>query len=124
MLDKIGKYDINKQAKTEQLLFYGFVEEGFGEDKLNTKYAFTTPLTKQSVLYVEIRKNIGKLKFDDHNNVVVYENNLQSIYNPFYGDVETPELDEVIDSYNKRMDDMVSSGILVKRLKNNNVKKD
>ena len=124
MLEKIGKYDINKQTKTEQLLFYGFVEEGFGEDKLNTKYVFTTPLTKQSVLYVEIRKNIGKLKFDDHNNVVVYENNLQSIYNPFYGDVETPELDEVIDSYNKRMDDMVSSGILVKRLKNNNVKKD
>lgn len=118
MLDKIEKYDINKEVKTDQLLFYGFVEEGFGEDTLNTKYIYTSPLTKKTALYVEVRKNIGKLKFDDHNNVVVYESNLQRVYNPFYADEESPELDEVIDSYNERMDDMVSSGILVKRLRN------
>ena len=111
----IKKYELSSNVTTEDLLKNGFKysEKGCIKDITTPRYHFIKYLTKDFELLIEIGINEdGTLLFDDEKHVLLLDDDFCQPYGPFYDEVNSPIVNDLINKYNEVMDKFVENGIM------------
>lgn len=111
----MDKYKINKGVTSERLMYYGFVVDNIDDNAKDKNYCLYRGLPSNTHMVVTIEEHKRKLVFRD--GVKIFVGNINYSCSPetiknnkFLG------FSSIYDSYTETMDDLVESGILVKKL--------
>ena len=111
----MDKYKVNKGVTSERLMFYGFAVDTIDDNAKDKNYCLYRELSPKTHMVVTIEEHKRKLVFKD--GVKIFVGNINYSCSPetiknnnFLG------FSSIYDSYTETMDDLVESGILVKKL--------
>jgi hypothetical protein len=112
------KYRVSKDTTKEQLESYGFVPDTIDENSKKYKYCLYRRLTTDSHVLITIDKNGHRLKYSNPDGSKIYLGKELNMVCSIRGlerkrNLETPL---ILERFNEEMDDLVQSGILVKKL--------
>ena len=84
MLKEVKRYELVENITKEDLLKAGFKEGGWDSYILNPKVSYSCVLYEDIELHIEISTSSKKIKFNDYNNVLVFDDEIGQPYFPFY----------------------------------------
>jgi len=112
MLKEVKRYELVENITKEDLLKAGFKEGGWDSYILNPKVSYSCVLYEDIELHIEISTSSKRIRFNDYNNVLVFDDEIGQPYFPFYKGIETEYIHKVIEKYNQKMDEFKEKGIL------------
>ena len=116
MLKEVKRYDLSLNITKEDLLNAGFKEGGWDSYILDPKVSYSCVLYEDIELHIEIStSSSNKIKFNDYDNVLVFDDEIGQPYFPFYKGIRTEYIHKVIEKYNEKMDEFKEKGILVEK---------
>ena len=117
-MNQIKKYELNKNITLEQLEKAKFQKGGWITSVSHPKVRFFKVLHDDIELHIEIPiGDLTNIKFDDFNNICVFDDEIGQPYYPFYHKTNrTDYINLVINKYNETMDSLAHQGIFKEKV--------
>lgn len=117
-IKQIKRYKLNtfKKEELKQILNKLHFRNGSFQSKYKNSKVMSICFALKDDIELYITIDIDNCKYDDYDDNLVLDDNFCQPYFPFYSEENYNYLQQVINSYNKTMDNLVKKGLLIYNL--------